>query len=344
MLYWASYVYTILCRWQLLNSGMNRFTQIIASIRYPESTLGKTLQRCLPIFLLLLIFLVILSSLLLYYILVPARLTEQVNPGNFLMSGFETISVTSGTNTFEGWFIPSIRRAPVIFLCHGFKSNRSELLTLAATLQENGYNVFLFDMRAHGSSSVKLSTLGVTESEDLVAAINRVTERPEVDKERVGIWGVSLGAYAALSAALKSEKVKALVVDSAFDSPESFLRMQTKLISGVDSIFLRGLTYSGFYLLNRGELHSHRSLMDSLWALRGRPKLFITNEQDIDLEMQTLNLFNHSPFPKELRRMKHSGTTLLYGTERKDYEIQVWLFFKENLPIRRTTDVSVQSF
>lgn len=313
---------------------MNWITKIITAIRYPESTAGRIMQRLVPALLAILIFLAALASLLDYAILAPDRLPEQINPSHFLMTGYETISFTSGNLDFDGWFISSIRNAPVIFLCHGYKSNRAELLTLAATLQENGYNVFLFDLRAHGVNATKMSTLGAAETGDLIAAINKVVQHPGVDKERVGIWGVSLGAYVALSAATRCDKVKVLVVDSAFDSPNNFIKMQTKLVSGVDSFFLRGLVYSGYYLVNRSKMRGHPSLIDSLAELRGRPKLFITNEEDTELERQTLNLFNRSPFPKDLLRMRHSGTSLLYGTERKDYEIKVWSFFKDNLPIR----------
>jgi pimeloyl-ACP methyl ester carboxylesterase len=270
-----------------------------------------------------------------YCIVFPSRLTETIDPSNFLVRNYSAVQFTSaGQQPLEGWFIPSVHGAPVIFLCHGYKSNRADLLTLASTFQENGYHSFLFDFRGHGNSPLKLSTLGLQETRDLLSAIDTVAARPEVDSNRVGIWGVSLGAFVALSAATYSNKIQTLVVDSPFESPEQFVEMQTSVVLGVENGIIRKLSVLGFHLLNLFNYQSEEALKQSLHNLKGKDKLFITSEEPNGLEAFTLNLFNLSPQPKELIRVIHSRTAVLYDVDRKTYENTVLEFFKRHLPLR----------
>jgi esterase/lipase len=314
---------------------MNPLTRIIASIRYPESTFGKTFQRVIPIILLVILLVLGFSGFATYRIVAPERLPETIDPSSFLLRNFQSLSFKgSGNQSFEGWFIPSVRGAPVVFLCHGYRSNRSELLTLASTFQENGYNLFLFDFRAHGTSPVSICSLGIRETEDLLGVLQMVSERSDVDPNRVGIWGVSLGASVALSAAARSNRVKILVVDSPFDSPARFIEMQTATVLGIDNFVFNKLSRFGFFLVNLPKTSSGKPLIDELPELRGRDKLFITNEETPLLETQTLNLFNHTPEPKELLRLKKSKTSILYDVDRKNYENTVVDFFKKHLPVR----------
>ncbi len=315
---------------------MNIFIRIIATLRYPESTFGKTIHRILPIVLFLVVLVTGFSWFATYRTVMPDRLPETIDPSSFLVRNYLTVQfLDSDQKPTEGWFIPSIHGAPVVFLCHGHKSNRAELLTLAATVQENGYHVFLFDFRRHGTNPSPFSTLGIRETRDLLSAIGTITSRPEVDPSRVGVWGVSMGAYVALSAAAQSDKIRTLVVDSPFESPGQFVEMQTSAILGVDQWVFRKLSVLGFRLLNFRDAEKEDALVNSLERLSGKAKLFLTPEEPNGLEDAALTLFKLSPEPKELLQVKHSKTAFLYDMERKTYENAVLEFFKKNLPLRR---------
>jgi pimeloyl-ACP methyl ester carboxylesterase len=321
---------------------MKRLSKIFGALWYPQSAWGRVLQRYLPIVFLLIIFLLTLTGILVYQVVVPRRLGERVDPSNYLMLGYKEIAFHSLGKNFSGWFIPGVHSAPTLVLCHGYKSNRSELLTLAATLQENGYNLFLYDMRGHGGNPVAMTTLGFKESDDLVAAIQALSSQPGVDSKRIGLYGAGLGGYVALAAATRSNQVQALVIDSTFDSPFHYVGLQTQVVSGVDSRILRKLTSIGFWLINLPQSWPpKKSFEDSLETLGGRAKLFINNEQDRELNVETREVFEHSPFPKELKTLKASGTAPLYGmVERKNYELLVLDFFQKNLPVRLSRNPS----
>jgi esterase/lipase len=315
---------------------MNLLTRIIASIRYPESALGKTLQRMVPVVVLMIMVLFGLSGFATYQIVAPNRLAESIDPSSFLLRNYQSLPFKgSGGQEFAGWFIPSVRRAPVVFLCHGYKSNRSELLTLASTFQENGYNLFLFDFRAHGTSPSSLCSLGIRETEDLQSAFEMVTARPDVDPNRAGLWGVSLGAYVGLSVAISNPAIKTLALDMPFDSPSRFIELQTAELLGIDTFVFSKLARFGFFLTTLPKMAPNPdTLIQGLSALQDRDKLFITSEEAPELKVQTLHLFDSAPEPKELLRLKHSKTSILYDVDRKNYENAIVEFFKKHLPLR----------
>ena len=106
-------------------------------------------------------------------------------------------------------------------------------------------------------------------------------------------------------------------------------------ILGIDSFVFNKLTRFGFFLVNLPKTApSAETLIQELSELSGRQKLFITSEETPQLETQTLNLFNNTPQPKDMLRLKHSKTSVLYDVDRKNYENTIVEFFKKNLPVR----------
>ena len=124
------------------------------------------------------------------------------------------------------------------------------------------------------------------------------------------------------------------MVDSPFQSPGSFVETEIPSILGLDTFVFNKLTRFGFFLINLPQLQDTDVWFHSLARLQGRDKLFITNEETPALETQTLQVFNRCPQPKELLRLKHSKTSILYDLERKNYENTVVEFFKKRLPVR----------
>lgn len=144
---------------------------------------------------------------------------------------FDDVSFVSNDGVLlRGWFIRSSRAetrpAPAIVLVHswgwsrvGYLSQSSplpgatvDLLRVARMLHDSGMHVLLFDLRNHGSSQVHAPvTFGVHESRDVIAAINWLQEQPEVDNERLGAIGFSMGANALMYALPYCQPVKAAV-------------------------------------------------------------------------------------------------------------------------------------
>lgn len=128
-----------------------------------------------------------------------------------------TFSTSDGLQ-LKGWFVPSSRSRAAVILGHGHTRSRQEMLDIATMLNRNCYNVLLFDWRAHGESEGARTTFGYAEVNDLAAALDYVSSRPEVDPERVGVLGKSMGAAIAIRGAAVLPQLKAVVSDSPYPS------------------------------------------------------------------------------------------------------------------------------
>lgn len=114
----------------------------------------------------------------------------------------------------SGWLALQTPQAPVIILTHGTPGNRVSMLQRAAFLYKHGYNVLLFDFQSYGLSQGVISTLGMVESEDILAAISFLHGLPDTMYSKIGVLGLSMGATAAVLAASRSGDIEALVAES----------------------------------------------------------------------------------------------------------------------------------
>ena len=126
----------------------------------------------------------------------------------------------------HGWFLPAQGRTfgTVLFL-HGNAENISTHIGSVYWLPERGFNVFLFDYRGYGWSRGKPSIAGV--QQDAQSAITHIMTSPNVDAQRVVVFGQSLGGALAVTAVANSEyhgQIKALVTESAFSSYRRIFR------------------------------------------------------------------------------------------------------------------------
>jgi pimeloyl-ACP methyl ester carboxylesterase len=132
--------------------------------------------------------------------------------------------------TLKGWFIPTLeknsRRA--VILLHPMFANRAgtlrgtgqsadpipfyrsglprapDLLRTAAAFHQAGYDVLLFDFRCHGESQAGRCAGGMSEDQDVIAALDYILSRlrgtPEEPFPAVGMVGFGMGAAAAIAA------------------------------------------------------------------------------------------------------------------------------------------------
>jgi len=113
--------------------------------------------------------------------------------------------------TLRGWYVPSRNRAAVIVL-HGTGSNRDGVARHARLLARHGYGVLALDLRGHGRSGGRSTSLP-WKLDDLDAAIAWLSARPDIDRGRLSALGVSLGGEVALRAAARRPALRALVAE-----------------------------------------------------------------------------------------------------------------------------------
>ena len=130
----------------------------------------------------------------------------------------------------RGWLIPASGDGsgpgPVVIFVHGWLWNRLgniagqvafvdrdvDFMPSTRALHDAGFHVLLFDLRNHGESDTNLPiTYGVKEAADFCGAVAYARGRADVDGERIGGLGTSMGANAMLYGTPKCQPVKALL-------------------------------------------------------------------------------------------------------------------------------------
>ena len=293
------------------------------------------LRLLLGIFVLLFVIFLALAGVgagLTYYVTTTNSSQEAVTPQSYLLNSYIPLSFVDRVGgEHEGWLLLGLRGAPAIILCHGYDSNRSDLLSLGTILRDNHFNVYIFNI--HGpKANERFSDLGSRQTSDLIAAIEMVTRQPDVNPNRVGVFGTSVGGYAALAAAESNSKVKTLVVDTTYTTPESMFDSQIERLLGGSSGVFHVLTDLEFRIASMGG--GSYSVQADLPKLANVPKLFISGHDNPQLAAMTEELYDQAPQPKQLLVMEHSGAGMAVETEKREFENQTVNFFLKYLSLR----------
>jgi hypothetical protein len=154
-----------------------------------------------------------------------------------LGAAYEEVSFrTSDGLELRGWYIPSRNRAAVI----AFPGRRGPQRP-ARMLARHGYGVLLFDRRGEGESEGDPNVFGWQGERDVHAAVAFLQSRPDVDPERIGGIGLSVGGEMMIEAAAESDGLRAVVSEGAgirslreaLAIPETGARLTSALAFGV---------------------------------------------------------------------------------------------------------------
>jgi fermentation-respiration switch protein FrsA (DUF1100 family) len=160
---------------------------------------------------------------------------DRKTPRDFGMSSEDIEFLSTDGLHLKGWWMPAgavsgktqadapSSAAGTIVYCHGQNRTRVEMLPMAALGHSLGYNGLAFDFRHQGASEGKFSSVGYWERRDVEGAVRYALQARQAARPVV-LWGVSLGAAAALMAAAETPDVAAVISDSTFLSFEDTAR------------------------------------------------------------------------------------------------------------------------
>jgi len=192
---------------------------------------------------------------------------------------------------------------PAVLMVHGFASAGFEshrlFIRLMHKMAEAGCVSVTFDFFGSGYSSGSFEDTTVTgQVEDLRAVATTIAGLPDVDPDRIGVVGQSLGAVVAQAALHKSKLAKTFVL---WATPVCFYNnikrqygtaWQESDVIGIDQGFLLNRRF-----LNDLEKFDVRSFV----ADCDKPKLFIHGDQDSIIDPQdALTIHNAAMPPKRL--------------------------------------------
>ncbi len=302
---------------------------VLSQLRYPTSRRAKLISGLLALIFFFFVATAIVAGILLVHIVLPARSPTPLNVDLLLGHPSKVIFPVSGSGTREGIFFPGLRGASTVVLCHGYSSQRADILTMVAALQDHHYNVFLFDFSGHGITPGTTS-FGYREVKELEAAIQALAQRDDVDPVRFGVWGTDMGGYVALYAAISDQRIRALAVASVYEAPADMVVLQVDRTGLQVLPFVVPLCKFGFRMLN----YSHRKeppLVSGLARLQGVPKLFIEVRDQPQLDNSTKRLFSRVPDPRQ-QQAENTSYLEMSDEERHAYENMIVTFFLQSLP------------
>lgn len=145
---------------------------------------------------------------------------------------YETVTFEASDGVeLHGWLVPAPAAtegpAPAVVFVHGWLWNRMgnvagrvpfadrdvDFLPPTQALHEAGFAVLLFDLANHGESGSRLPIgFGATECRDFVGAVRYLRARDDVDPERIGAVGTSMGGNTVLIGALDAQPLPAALL------------------------------------------------------------------------------------------------------------------------------------
>ncbi|MBU0707198.1 alpha/beta fold hydrolase [Patescibacteria group bacterium] len=173
-----------------------------------------------------LIIVVVLSSLIVSFYkfnssIHPDMVVDERTPQHTVLE-YENITFNSTDDlVLKGWFIPAVNKvedtlAPTVIVMHGTGLNKSHALDWSYYLADE-YNLFLFDFRGHGASEGNKTTFGNKETKDLLGAIEYIKTRPDVDGNKLAVFGYEMGADVGIITATITSDIRLIIADSPHD-------------------------------------------------------------------------------------------------------------------------------
>lgn len=261
----------------------------------------------------------------------PIRRRLKGDPGDLGLE-FERIRFRSRDGlTISGWYVPAEDATAVIVLCHGFPNNRSELLPWVEYLKGLGMHMLLFDFRSLGESEGASSTIGLNEVEDLLGAMDYLESRRDTEHLPVGVFGLSMGGAAAIMAAAKDDRIRAVAAHASYASLDRAIHQRFNLFFGPAGKSVANWTRRWgrrWFPCDPADIAPIRAI----GKLGKRPVLilhggrdFLTRPEDAD------KLHRAAGQNAEIRIFPRSFHASVHPSEREEYKREIRDFFKRSL-------------
>ncbi|HKQ62695.1 MAG TPA: alpha/beta fold hydrolase [Candidatus Polarisedimenticolaceae bacterium] len=226
---------------------------------------------------------------------------------------------------------------PPLVLCHDYGSSRSALSHLAIALRKNGFTVLAFDFRGHGDSEGKFSSRGVREKRDILGAVQFLSEQPGIDARRMGIYGVGMGAHAAVLAAFDRPVLRVLVLDGLY--PDASYALVRDVFAGWSFGVQRlGFLPRAVYAVLHQESVDEQRAAEVLQKLLGRDLLLLAPAGDGSLTAEMQRMYSAIPQQPDLEGnlviLPATESVGLEGDELARYYERVAQFFTSRLAQR----------
>ncbi len=277
-----------------------------------------------------LLIIAIAADLLLAWIYMQA-LTNPGCPNAPSLSNDLTPPLQVELTTFDGrilpaWYYPARNRAAVIAL-GGMAGALGTDLPRTDILVENEFGVLQIGSRACAAPPGRV-TLGFLEAEDALAGLEFLQSQPEIDPDKIGITGFSMGGVAAIRAAAKEPSLTAVMVEGGYANLGDDIVERGRPQPILRRIFL--WTVAGVFWVQTGINPFESSPIEDLPLISPSPVQFIYGEFELEAG-RAMDQYAAAGEPKDLWIVPggHHGTN--YSVAPINYDNLVLEFFSTHL-------------
>ena len=122
-----------------------------------------------------------------------------------------------------GWYVPSKNHAAIV-LTHGTNTDRSSMLPELRLLADAGFGVLAFDWPGLGDSEGEV-LWDDSARHALTAAVDWLSAREDVDAQRIGGLGFSIGGFMMTQVAAGDRRLRAVVLEGTPTSFDAYLKL-----------------------------------------------------------------------------------------------------------------------
>lgn len=259
----------------------------------------------------------------------PRNSIGSARPSDRGLSYSDVTFTSSDGVRLSAWFVPSHNQAVVITV-PGSGCTRTVTLDQAAVLARHGYGVLLLDPRGQGTSGGHAMDAGWYGDRDVAAAVAYLKRRTDVDPDRIGVLGLSMGGEVAIGAAAVESSIRAVVAEGA--THRTAADKAGYLPGGVLGGIQRGLdrlTYAVAALLSPAP--EPKTLHSAIAGARGTSFLLIAAGKGVDEPEAAAYLRGAAPERVQTWTVPGSTHTRGLATAPADWEARVIGFFDGTL-------------
>jgi fermentation-respiration switch protein FrsA (DUF1100 family) len=256
---------------------------------------------------------------------------ESTSPADYGLA-YDDVAFSSRDGvTLRGWFIPAPSAQGTVVFCPGHAGSMDPDVVYAPWFNEAGFNVLMFDFRAHGRSDGDRVSMGYFERQDLLGAVDYLKGRGIAE---VGVLGFSMGGSVGLITASQSDAIRAVVSDGGFARLESALlgwAHRRRELPRWLTLSLARLTIAvaGWRL---GARLSEAAPIHWVGRIAPRPVLFIHGDRDIYVPVADVEaLYAAAGEPKELWRVADAEHRRVDRLRPAEYRERVIGFFERHI-------------
>ena len=264
------------------------------------------------------------------------ELRKNFKASNYHLNKWENVTFPSRNSeiSISGWLFNYYPDKPIVIVVHGIFPNgkcKPEPNIITSLLIQNGINALSIDLRNYGQSTIisKYENLGLREYQDVLGAFDFLQIKG-FKKNKIGLFGISLGASTVIFAAANEPDINAIWSESSlaefnmilsdeigrYGFPNIFgfiVSLFGKLLTGIDPYNLNPahhLNHHKKYFFTHGE-NDKRMYVSHFYFLQN-----YANKNNIDAEYWLVP------------NAGHVDSMFMYPEE---YGVRMKLFFEKNL-------------